>query len=115
MATLDPECPICGQTFEDGRGLNGHLRFKHGLDGEEFEEAMGEGMSRGRKGVTPAAVVEDESESVRGQELRLKGRLYEVEKKLEEIPFVFFSSEVGERKKELEAQRDRLKEKLSEI
>lgn len=39
-------CPICGESFEDGRGLHGHLRFKEDLSGEElgktFEEAKDE-------------------------------------------------------------------------
>jgi hypothetical protein len=33
-------CPICGESFEDGRGLHGHLRFKEDLSGEELEEVF---------------------------------------------------------------------------
>ena len=36
------ECPICGETFKDGRGLHGHLRFKEGLQGEELDEVYQE-------------------------------------------------------------------------
>ena len=32
------KCPICGETFKDGRGLHGHLRFKEGLQGEKLDE-----------------------------------------------------------------------------
>jgi hypothetical protein len=35
-------CPICGESFEDGRGLHGHLRFKENLSGEELEERFQE-------------------------------------------------------------------------
>jgi len=33
-------CPICGESFEDGRGLHGHLRFKEDLSGEELEQTF---------------------------------------------------------------------------
>ena len=33
-------CPICGESFKDGRGLHGHLRFKEDLSGEELEETF---------------------------------------------------------------------------
>ena len=33
-------CPICGDSFEDGRGLHGHLRFKEDLSGEELEQTF---------------------------------------------------------------------------
>lgn len=35
-------CPVCGESFEDGRGLHGHLRFKEDLSGEELEETFQE-------------------------------------------------------------------------
>lgn len=30
-------CPLCDDEFQDLRGLNGHLRFKHGLSGQELD------------------------------------------------------------------------------
>jgi hypothetical protein len=39
-------CPICGESFEDGRGLHGHLRFKENLSGEELEETFQEAKDK---------------------------------------------------------------------
>lgn len=50
-AVKNPVCPICQETFKDGRGLSGHLQFKHGLSGEDHEEKLEEGMSRGTEEV----------------------------------------------------------------
>lgn len=33
-------CPECKETFQDGRGLHGHLRFKHDIYGEQLEKHM---------------------------------------------------------------------------
>jgi len=40
----NPECPECGETFSDGRGLNGHLRMAHGIQGEEHERMMDQAL-----------------------------------------------------------------------
>lgn len=47
-AVKNPVCPMCGETFKDGRGVSGHLQFKHGLSGDEHSEALEEAMSRGQ-------------------------------------------------------------------
>ena len=53
------QCPICGDTFKDGRGLHGHLRFKEGLQGEELKRVYNEAKevraAREREAVTRAA------------------------------------------------------------
>ena len=53
------ECPICGETFKDGRGLHGHLRFKEGLQGEKLERVYNEAKdmqaAREREAATRAA------------------------------------------------------------
>jgi hypothetical protein len=40
------DCPVCGESFEDGRGLHGHLRFKEGLSGDELERTFEEAKSK---------------------------------------------------------------------
>lgn len=87
MAVKDPECPICGDTFKDGRGLSGHLQFKHQLSGDEHREKLDEGMDRGQKRQTPAPeeVGGRSGRSVRDRELELKGMLLECREKQEEI------------------------------
>lgn len=75
MATKDPECPICGDVFVDGRGLSGHLQFKHDLSGEEHAEMKEKGMARGEKVREPAPT--GENRSVRDRELEIKGMLLE--------------------------------------
>lgn len=35
-------CPECGDSFQDGRGLFGHLRWKEGLEGKELDETFEE-------------------------------------------------------------------------
>ena len=53
------ECPICGETFKDGRGLHGHLRFKEDLQGEKLERVYSEAKemqaAREREAATHAA------------------------------------------------------------
>jgi len=44
--TKDKECPLCGEMFSS-QGLNGHLRFTHGLTGEEAENAYREAVPVG--------------------------------------------------------------------
>jgi exonuclease VII small subunit len=49
-AVKNPVCTICDETFKDGRGLSGHIQWKHqDLSEDEREELMEEGMSRGRE------------------------------------------------------------------
>lgn len=42
MASKAATCPKCGDTFQDLRGLNGHLRFKHQMPKEEVNEIVAE-------------------------------------------------------------------------
>jgi hypothetical protein len=63
-AVKNPVCPVCGETFKDGRGVSGHLQFKHGLSGDEHREALDEAMSRGQ-----------DEESLEG--VRLEGKVYQ--------------------------------------
>lgn len=87
VAVRNPECPICGDTFQDGRGLSGHLQFKHSLSGDEHREMLDEGMERGEKSDRPAP---DDAggwsgRSVRDRELELKGMLQECKEKQEKV------------------------------
>ncbi len=87
VAVHNPECPICGDTFQDGRGLSGHLQFKHSLSGDEHREMLDEGMERGEKSDRPAP---DDAggwsgRSVRDRELELKGMLQECKEKQEKV------------------------------
>lgn len=88
MAVKNPECPICGETFEDGRGLSGHLQFKHSLSGDEHKRELDKGMDRGekRQSAAPAEVGGRSGRSVRDRELELKGMLHEIREEKEEIP-----------------------------
>jgi hypothetical protein len=55
-AVKNPVCTICDETFKDGRGLSGHIQWKHqDLSEEEREELMEEGMSRGRESAAGGA------------------------------------------------------------
>jgi len=87
MAVKNPECPICGDTFKDGRGLSGHLQFKHSLSGDEHSEMLDEGMERGEKQETPARdeVGGKTGRSIRDRELELKGMLLECQDKQREV------------------------------
>lgn len=87
VAVRNPECPICEETFKDGRGLSGHLQFKHGLSDEEHREMLDEGMDRGEKSEQPApdGAAGWSGRSVRDRELELKGRLQEIKEKRERI------------------------------
>lgn len=87
VAVRNPECPICGDTFEDGRGLSGHLQFKHNLSGEEHREMLDEGMEKGESSQRPAPeeVGGNSGRSVRDRELELKGMLLECRDKQEEV------------------------------
>lgn len=42
-------CPICKDEFKDLRGLNGHLRFKHDLEGEELDRVYGKAKEEQRE------------------------------------------------------------------
>lgn len=87
VAVRNPECPICGESFKDGRGLSGHLQFKHSLSGEEHREMLDEGMDRGEKSDRPAPEGGGRwaGRSLRDRELELKGLLQECREKQEEI------------------------------
>lgn len=39
--TQDKECPICGEMYSS-QGLSGHLKFSHGLKGQELENTYRE-------------------------------------------------------------------------
>lgn len=127
MATRNPECVICGDRFEDGRGLNGHLRFKHDLEGDELEEAQRKGMERGRRDSKPARPEHGGSagRSIRDRELEVKGLLWENRKRKEELeekrsgfdPFGLTSNseEIEEKLEELEEQEERYRKELRRI
>lgn len=87
VAVRNPECPICGDTFEDGRGLSGHLQFKHSLSGGEHREMLDEGMERGEKADRPAPSGGGawSGRSLRDRELELKGMLQECREKQKQI------------------------------
>jgi hypothetical protein len=127
MAVKNPECTICGETFKDGRGLSGHLQFKHGLSGEEHERELEKGMSRGEKQQSPAPseVGGRTGRSVRDRELELKGMLWEIEEKREELKNqrpagdvlgIFGSSkEIDSQLEELDQREGRIRERLQKI
>jgi len=117
MAIKNPECPICSKTFQDARGLHGHLQFKHQVEGEEKERLMEEGKSRGRKSVTLDPKSESGYErSKRDRELEIKGRLYELNRELQEISGLFGPSWADkDRVKEIEQRKDELEKQLSQI
>jgi hypothetical protein len=122
MATINPECSICGETFKDGRGLAGHIQWKHSdLPKEEQEKLKKEGMSKGEK---KRILSEDEmnsnsNRSIRDRELELKGMLYEIEQKRDEVEALFgeeaWSEEEQETLDELNEREQRIHEKLKEI
>jgi hypothetical protein len=131
MAVKNPECPVCGDTFKDGRGLSGHLQFKHGLSGDEHKEKLDEGMERGEKAteVSPTS----ENRSIRDRELELKGLLLETreakrgtEEKIAEVEKEDSSVSIGplsmwtdtdtkERLRRLEDRLQELQERESDI
>jgi hypothetical protein len=127
MAVKNPECPICGDTFKDGRGLSGHLQFKHGLSGEKHERELEKGMSRGEKQQSPAPseVGGRAGRSVRDRELELKGMLWEIQEKREELESektpgdvlgIFGSSkEVESQLEDLDQREKRIRERLQKI
>jgi len=128
VAVRNPECPICGDTFQDGRGLSGHLQFKHSLSGDEHREMLDEGMEKGQKAERRAP---DESggwsgRSLRDRELELKGMLQECREKQEQVREqdrswdVFgipIQTDVEAQKKleELEEREEKIRERLREI
>lgn len=87
VAVRNPECPICGETFQDGRGLSGHLQFKHSLSGDEHREMLDEGMERGESSqkAAPEEVGGNAGRSIRDRELELKGMLLECRDKQNEV------------------------------
>jgi hypothetical protein len=128
VAVRNPECPICGETFQDGRGLSGHLQFKHSLSGDDHREMLDEGMEKGEKAGRRAP---DESggwsgRSLRDRELELKGMLQECKEKQEEvrkqdrswgvfgIP-IQTDVEAQEKLEELEKREGKIRERLQEI
>jgi len=130
MAVKNPECPICGDVFKDGRGLSGHLQFAHqDLSDEEREQAKEEGMNRGRKQQMPAPSEAGGSagRSIRDRELELKGMLWEIKERREEIEeempgpgvFSFLNSDkkeaLQESLDELDQREEEIRERLSEI
>ena len=115
MAVKNPECPICGDTFKDGRGLSGHLQFKHDLSGDEHQEKLGEGMDRGEKRQrrAPDEVGGKAGRSVRDRELELKGMLYEIEREMEGLgPF---SDWGDDQRSELKQRKESILEELDEL
>jgi hypothetical protein len=118
MAVRNPECPICHDTFQDARGLHGHLQFKHQVEGEEKKRLMEEGKSRGRKSITLAPKSErgNAQRSIRDRELELKGRLYELNRELQELTGLFGPAWADkERVEEIEQRKTEIKKRLSEI
>lgn len=131
MAVKNPECPVCGDTFKDGRGLSGHLQFKHGLSGDEHKEKLDEGMERGEKATEASPT--SENRSVRDRELELKGLLLETreakrgtEEKIEEAKredssvsigriSLFTDTDTKERLRKLEDRLQELQERESDI
>lgn len=87
VAVLNPECPICGDTFQDGRGLSGHLQFKHSLSGEDHREMLDEGMEKGESSQkrAPEEAGGNAGRSVRDRELEVKGMLLECREKQEKV------------------------------
>lgn len=59
MASSRPRCPVCGDSFKDLRGLNGHLRMSHGVTGDEHEEKMQEARRSMEEGGQVQLDVED--------------------------------------------------------
>lgn len=127
MAVKNPECTICGETFKDGRGLSGHLQFKHDLSGDEHERELEKGMSRGERQQSPAPseVGGRTGRSVRDRELELKGMLWEIEEKREELKNqrpagdvlrIFGSSkEIDSQLEDLDKREERIRERLQKI
>lgn len=131
MAVKNPECPVCGDTFKDGRGLSGHLQFKHGLSGDEHKEKLDEGMERGEKATEPSPT--SENRSIRDRELELKGLLLETreakrgtEEKIAEVEkedssvsigriSLFTDTDTKERLRKLEDRLQELQERESDI
>lgn len=124
MATRNPECPICGDRFQDGRGLVGHLRFAHSLEGEELENAKNEGMARGQRDSKPARPEHGgkAGRSVRDRELEIKGLMFEIQERREELeeessPFMWssMSDEVRKQMGELDKREERCRKELEKI
>ena len=120
MAVKNPECPICGDTFKDGRGLSGHLQFKHSLSGNEHKEKMDEGMDRGEKSQTRASgdVGGKAGRSIRDRELELKGMLHEIEEEIEGLhsTHIFPAwGESGEQMKELKKRKKEIQGELKKL
>lgn len=117
MAVKNPECPICGDTFEDGRGLSGHLQFKHGLSGDEHEEKLDKGMERGQKRETLASE-ETRGKTIRERELELKGELSEIEEERKEVSTLLgmpLTDADKEKREELNQREKEIREELQEL
>lgn len=124
MAVKNPQCPICGERFKDGRGLSGHVQWKHSLSGEERDEVVQEGLERGRREEQPAS---DRSHvrSVRDRELEIKGMLWEIEQRRTQLKrgkpsadlfsFSSKSKEVQSKLDELDKREEECREELRKI
>lgn len=117
MAVKNPECPICGETFKDGRGLSGHLQFKHGLSGDEHGEKLDKGMERGQKQETLASE-ETRGKTIRERELELKGELSEIEEERKEVSTILgmpLTDADKEKREELNQREKEIREELQEL
>lgn len=127
VAVRNPECPICGETFQDGRGLSGHLQFKHDLSGDDHRRKLDKGMDRGRRD-SKAAQPEHggrAGRSVRDRELELKGMLWEIQVERQQVQkempgaFDLLQTEKREELKEelnkLDEREEEIREQLAEI
>lgn len=117
MAVKDPECPICGDVFKDGRGLSGHLQFKHSLSGDEHRERLDEGMNRGEQRESVAPAEAQNKRSVRDRILELKGMLYEIQQKKDDIgPLAaVVNPKKGERLDELRDREQEIRDELEQL
>lgn len=108
------ECPKCGEIFQDGRGLHGHLRFKEGLSGDEletvFEKAKGNEVPDPVEAVGPSGEFRDpvlrSAETLR----RWKGR----KEAIEESTYGYGKPLVSEGQRVKREAWDRCKEKVRE-
>lgn len=122
-------CPLCDQSFEDGRGLHGHLRFKEGLSGEELEEVFEEAKNREEQKSgedSGSSVRYDDPKMQAVEELRIAKKQLQKSKDRKEalrdssgggmtIPFVTTWQEVkGEVRDRINQEIDRREEKVQE-
>lgn len=111
-------CPICGESFKDARGLHGHLRFKESLEGRELERVFSEAKeqeaveaegSRSSDGSSRAQFGDPVLQAA--EQVRLwKGRM----KAVEESKHGYSKPLVSERQRVKREVWDRCKEKVEE-